>query len=161
LKQTLFTIGYMGFTPDIFIHTLNASGVMCLIDTRELAISRKRGFSKNALRENLESSGIKYRHFSALGSPKLHRHAVRRSGDYATFFSQVREHLSTEPALLQLDQVAEIAVATPTCLMCCCEDWQFCHRRCIVEAFASKGAFEISHIINPLRTLTAKPERAA
>jgi uncharacterized protein (DUF488 family) len=52
-----------------------------LLDIREIPISRRRGFSKTALRQTVEGAGIAYRHERRLGSPKVLRHKLRSDGD--------------------------------------------------------------------------------
>jgi hypothetical protein len=47
-------------------------------------LSRKKGFSKTALRERLEAEGIAYFHFVELGDPKPGRDAAR-AGRFAEF----------------------------------------------------------------------------
>jgi hypothetical protein len=50
IKQTILaTIGYEGADVDDFVATLRSAGIRRLIDVRELAISRRRGFAKRAL----------------------------------------------------------------------------------------------------------------
>ena len=48
----LFTIGYEGADPDRFVTALKGAGVAAIADVRAVALSRKRGFSKNALRKS-------------------------------------------------------------------------------------------------------------
>ncbi len=57
---TVFTIGYEGTDVDQIVAILRAVGVNVLADVRAVAVSRKRGFSKNALRSRLEAEGIAY-----------------------------------------------------------------------------------------------------
>lgn len=71
----LFTIGYEGRVVDSFVEDLGNAGVEVLVDVRELAQSRKRGFSKTALSALLDEAGIEYRllqvtRLSARLSPK-------------------------------------------------------------------------------------------
>ncbi len=86
MKQKLYTIGYTGFGISEFVDTLLEHEIECLIDIREIPLSRKKGFSKTALTENLESVGIKYSHFRSLGSPRIDRHELRETGDFSQFF---------------------------------------------------------------------------
>ena len=73
--MTLFNIGYEGRSLDDFIAALRAAGVTLLADVRDAPISRKPGFSKNALANALQEQGIAYRHIRALGCPKPVRDA--------------------------------------------------------------------------------------
>lgn len=58
--KTVYTIGYEGTDIERFVKTLTAVGVEAVADVRAVPLSRKKGFSKNSLREHLESAGIKY-----------------------------------------------------------------------------------------------------
>lgn len=56
--KKMFTIGYEGASVDQLIDTLLNLGVEVLADVRELPLSRKKGLSKNSLRERLNEVGI-------------------------------------------------------------------------------------------------------
>ena len=56
----ILTIGYEGASVEGFLQTLKASGVTQLLDVRELPLSRRKGFSKNALASMLILAGIGY-----------------------------------------------------------------------------------------------------
>jgi uncharacterized protein (DUF488 family) len=49
-KSELLTIGYEGREINEFVKYLKQYNISCLIDIREIPISRKKGFSKSALR---------------------------------------------------------------------------------------------------------------
>ena len=104
MKRRLYTIGYTGFSSPEFILTLIENGIECLIDARELPISRKPGFSKSAMQRGLENAGIEYRHFHLLGSPRAARHELRRTGDFDYFFVKVHKHIATSDATRQLQE---------------------------------------------------------
>jgi uncharacterized protein (DUF488 family) len=146
LKRKIYSIGYTGFSVQDFVTKLAESGVQCLVDTRELPISRKKGFAKSALQSHLQDADIEYRHFRWLGSPRADRHEVRTTGDYVTFFSSVRRHLTTDEAATAIQDVIEIARTKTSCLMCCCSDWRLCHRSCVVEAITSRTYFSVEHL---------------
>ena len=54
----IMTIGYEGLTQRKFLDLVRRCGVDRIIDVRELAVSRRVGFSKNALSNFLEKAGI-------------------------------------------------------------------------------------------------------
>jgi uncharacterized protein (DUF488 family) len=143
--KQLFTIGYEGANLNDFLETLIGCGITQLIDVREVPISRKAGFSKNALREALEASGIRYLHIKALGDPKPGRDAARR-GDYTTFrriYLKHLERLEAQEALV----FAEKRVATRTsCLLCFERDNANCHRSIIADRLALHRGFTVRHI---------------
>lgn len=66
--NTVYTIGYEGTDIERFVQTLKAVGIEVLADVRAVALSRKKGFSKTALRNNLAEAGIEYIHLNALGT---------------------------------------------------------------------------------------------
>ena len=109
-------------------------------------MSRKAGFSKSALRDHLQSVGIGYRHFRFLGSPKALRHEVRETGDYLRFFRGVRKHLKLAHSLEELKESIQIARRERSCLMCCCPNWEQCHRKCVVDAVLELSYFSLDHI---------------
>ena len=98
----LFTIGYEGADPERFMTALQDAGVSVLADVRAVALSRKRGFSKNALREGVERAGMDYRHFIALGTPKPGRDAAR-AGDAAPMARIYSDEVLAESKLDAVD----------------------------------------------------------
>ena len=130
--RKLYTIGYEGMELHSFIGTLKAYDVDILLDVRELPASRKRGFSKSALRAALEAEGIEYRHEKPLGTPKAIRHQVRIDGDYKRFFRAFGRHLAKQDDVLErLAKELKGNVA----LMCWEHDYTTCHRLPVSKRF--------------------------
>jgi uncharacterized protein (DUF488 family) len=159
MNRKLFTIGYTGFNVDEFVGTLKHQAIDCLIDVREIPLSRKRGFSKGALAERLEQSGIGYRHLRLLGSPRSLRHEVRGTADFETFFAGVNRHLSERKSQVQITEAINVARHTRSCLMCCCSDWRYCHRKCVVDEILKRSFFFVEHLT--LRVETSIDKKAA
>jgi uncharacterized protein (DUF488 family) len=67
----VLTIGYEGAALEDFLSTLKRARVSLLLDVREIALSRRKGFSKSALSAALSSFGIDYRHERALAGEVL------------------------------------------------------------------------------------------
>jgi uncharacterized protein (DUF488 family) len=123
----IWTIGYEKVGVPDFIATLKAAKIKTLIDVREVANSRRAGFSKKALAASLDEVGIAYIHMKPLGTPKLGREAARR-GDTKTM-TRIFEGKMAEPeSQLSLAETASIAKKGRTCLMCLEHDWRGCHR---------------------------------
>src|SRR5215207_10357401 len=129
-KRTLFTIGYEGADVDRFLATV--------ADVRAVALSRKKGFSKNQLRDNLAEAQIGYRHFIDLGTPKAGRDAAR-AGDTGRMHRIFCEQLASGAAQAQLEELAELAGKEPICLLCFERDPAQCHRRIVAERLAKRG----------------------
>jgi uncharacterized protein (DUF488 family) len=138
-KPRIFTIGYEGADADRFLATLKQEGVATLADVRAVALSRKRGFSKSALRDALAGQGIGYEHFITLGTPKEGRQAAR-AGD-AELMRRIYcdEVLATEPAQEALRDLEALAQAQPVCLLCFERDPAHCHRRILAQRLGERG----------------------
>lgn len=136
--MTIFSIGYEGRTVDEFIRDLASHRIELLVDIRELPLSRKRGFSKSTLSAVLQESGIGYRHMRELGTPRVLRDELRRTGDYEGFFRGYAEHLSSQgPAL---DELAALARKKRLCLICFEKDPSKCHRSVLASRFMSRDS---------------------
>jgi Protein of unknown function, DUF488 len=81
--KSIWTIGYERVGPGDFVAALEAAKIKTLIDVRDVANSRRAGFSKRALMASLSEAGIAYVHLKALGTPKAGREAARK-GDVKT-----------------------------------------------------------------------------
>lgn len=139
----LYTIGYEGADLDDFLATLKRARTNVLLDVRELPISRRKGFSKTALKEALAKAGIEYRHEKQLGSPKTVRHQLREDWNYPRFFRAYDKHLSQQMDLLeQLTQEIKGNVA----LMCYEKDHTTCHRASVVNELAKMLDLEPVHL---------------
>jgi uncharacterized protein (DUF488 family) len=133
-KRPLFTIGYSGHTIASFIEALQAENVSLLLDIRMTPISRKKGFSKSALRQALEDSGIQYQHIRTLGSPRELRYDLYATKDYDTFFDSYRAYLADQTQ--SLSAAAELVTTERVCLMCVEQHSQECHRSVVAEVIA-------------------------
>ena len=139
MAKTLFTIGYEGLDPERLTGALKDAGVARLVDVRAVANSRKRGFSKGALKAGLEEAGLGYDHLRSLGTPKAGRQAARAHDAALMRRIYCEEVLDTADGGLALDALAELAQAAPICLLCFERDPALCHRRILAERLASKG----------------------
>lgn len=70
VQAALYTIGYEGAEIGSFVAALTAAGVSVVVDIRDVAHSRKPGFSKSSLRQHLTTAGLGYVHLRDLGDPK-------------------------------------------------------------------------------------------
>ncbi len=143
--KELFSIGYEKAAPADFLATLKARGVATVADLRDLPLSRRAGFSKRQLQAAVEAAGMRYVHLRALGTPPEGREANRRR-DWDRFWRIVEERLASAEAELDLQRLAEIAVAAPTCLLCYEADWHICHRRRVGEILAERHGFALTHL---------------
>lgn len=140
----LFTFGYEGLDIAAFVARLHDAQVRLIVDVRELPLSRKKGFSKNALREQLAAAGIGYVHTPSLGCPKKIRDQYRADGDWARYTRDFLAYLQTQDASVR--ELARQARATTACLVCFEADYSMCHRTYVARAAQRFGAPVIKHL---------------
>ena len=142
----VLTIGYEGREIDEFVSRLKNHNVTRLVDVREIPLSRKRGFSKSALKERLESEDIEYVHLRSLGSPSEIRNKLKTDWDYDDFFQAYEEHLSqNQDAIVEVHHYVTNGI---TCIMCFERMYDKCHRSIVaskVKEYDGNG-LKITHI---------------
>jgi uncharacterized protein (DUF488 family) len=140
----LYTLGYEGFDVAAFIARLKEIGVKAIVDVRELPLSRKKGFSKTALRESLAQAGIAYFHVPALGCPKDIRDRYRADRDWNSYTHDFLAYLQTQGASSR--ELSKLAKATTACLICFEADHEGCHRTYVARAAHRLGAPSVVHL---------------
>lgn len=136
-EKVFFTIGYEGLDPDSFMARLRRHGVEQLIDIRERASSRKKGFSKTPLSNRLAEEGMGYIHIRGAGAPPEIRNPRKETGDLRTFLDSYSKHLDDNPDAVEA--VHEAAMVKPSVLMCFEADYRQCHRSMLSTRLASLG----------------------
>jgi uncharacterized protein (DUF488 family) len=141
------SIGYERYRVNTdFAARLRDAGVECLIDVRQLPISRRRGFAKSALAEAIAGVGVEYVHMRELGNPKPTRD-LYKSGRTEEGRAGYEGYLLGEQhaALVKLaSRLAERRCA----LMCVEHDAHVCHRSVIFDALRDElgVAVEVAEI---------------
>lgn len=131
MSEELFTIGYEGIDIDNFITHLKDNAIDCLLDIREIPLSRKCGFSKTALSERLSQENIYYVHFGELGSPKPIREKLKANRDYSAFFKKMDKYLASK---IETIENAYYYVREKTCCLMCFERLAAtCHRKIVAR----------------------------
>lgn len=145
-KNELLTIGYEGREIDEFIERLKQFNISRLIDVREIPRSRKKGFSKSALRERLQDEHIEYVHIKALGSPSSIRNKLKSDWDYGYFFKAYSKYLSHNMELVK--EVYEYISNGTNCIMCFERSYEKCHRFAVANKIKEYGGngLKIKHI---------------
>jgi len=145
--KTLATIGYENATVPRFLETLKEADVDLLVDVRAVASSRKPGFAKSKLAENVGSVGIEYLHLRGLGTPADGR-AAARSGRHEEMHAIFREHLETSEAQDDLERLAELVRAgRRVCLLCLEADPAHCHRTLVAEALQERVPVKVQDLM--------------
>jgi uncharacterized protein (DUF488 family) len=136
--RTFFTAGYERTTLPGLIAALKEHGVKRVIDTRDVANSRRAGFSKKMLAASLDEEGIGYIHLRALGTPKAGRLA-NRAGRMDEFRRIYEASFQRPEAQLALLECADLCRDQPSALLCFCGDASKCHRSRIAEGLEELG----------------------
>jgi uncharacterized protein (DUF488 family) len=153
--MTFFTIGYEGLDIDSFMSLLAEYDVDTVVDVREVALSRKPGFSKKALTNVLNLSGREYVHMVDLGCPKLVRDRYREDRNWKQYTEGFLKHLNTqEDAIAELSALAE----SSNCVLLCYEaDYNYCLRSMVANAVKDYCGAHVTHIKAASGAKTANP----
>jgi uncharacterized protein (DUF488 family) len=130
-------VGYEGKTIEQLVADLTALEVTTLVDVRLNAISRKKGFSKRALAENLDAAGISYQHRPELGNARDNRAGFAeewRSDVGRAARAIYTDSLTSRDAAAAIDALADLALREKVALLCFESSELHCHRR---EALAA------------------------
>lgn len=141
----LYTIGYEKVGQADFVAALRAAKVKTLVDVREVANSRRAGFSKKSLAAALDEAGIAYIHMKSLGTPKLGREAARK-GDTPTMTRIFEAKLVEPESQLALAETADLAKRGRTCIMCLEHDWRGCHRAIVARHIEDEFGLTPEHL---------------
>jgi uncharacterized protein (DUF488 family) len=151
----LYTIGHSNRTLGEFVSLLSENGVKVLVDVRSWPSSKSNPqFSQEALRETLQSAGIKYVWLGkelggyrnqglGEGSPNK---AWRSKG-----FRNYADHTYTEEFITGIRKLLSISENEKTAYMCAERFYWRCHRRIISDYLKTKG-HQITHIIDKEQT---------
>jgi uncharacterized protein (DUF488 family) len=159
--KTIFTIGYEGTDIDRFVKTLIAVGIDAVADVRAIPLSRKKGFSKNTLRDRLAEAGIQYLPMQSLGDPKPGREAAK-AGDYEAFRTIYSAHIDQPDVSSAVAELALEAQEMKVCLLCFERDPKTCHRMIVGERMEPFG-YSMMHLYgdDPERYVRNKDRLAA
>lgn len=143
-----FTLGYQLRDLSEFISELQDAQVDLVVDVRETPWSRKKGFSKTALRDGLAQANIGYLHARFAGNPKeLRRSAV----DHQDCLEKYEDYLERSPAVLeQLTELVREGVgdARRICFICYERHPADCHRKILLERWRRdrRTAIPVRHL---------------
>ena len=139
---TFFTIGYEGQAIGNFLDKLHSSHIEVFVDVRNNAHSRKRGFSKKALKQAVENLGIKYVHIPELGIPS----SLRKEMGEDKSNKELLNYYSTKIIPKQTDAIAQLKETVShysrIVLVCFEKDYHTCHRHKITEFLKKDNSIE-------------------
>jgi uncharacterized protein (DUF488 family) len=140
----IYTIGYEGISLDTFMALLADQGIDTIVDVREMPLSRKPGFSKTALANVLNLSGLEYVHMVKLGCPRAVRDRYKADGDWNAYTRGFLSYLKTQQTAIA--ELSAMAASAECALLCYEADYNFCHRSMVANAVRDYCGAEIRHI---------------
>lgn len=149
MSCTLHTIGHSTRSIEEFIALLREHGIELLVDVRSIPGSRRvPQFGKEKLRASLEQAGIEYLWMPQLGGRRKTSPDSRNTAWRHPAFRGYADYMETDEFALALDELATVACAVPTAMMCAEAVWWRCHRSMIADAMKWAG-FDVLHIMGP------------
>jgi len=141
------TVGHSTHSADRFIELLRVHGIRQLADVRSLPQSRRHPqFGQAALADSLESAGIVYRHFPALGGMRRPRPDSINTALREPAFRGYADHMQSKEFDEGLRALDGFARSAHTTVMCAEALWWQCHRRLLADALLVRGVI-VQHII--------------
>ncbi len=139
-RTDLWTIGHSSRTIDEFVGLLQAHKIECVADVRRHAGSRKHPqFNPQALARSLHDEGIDYVAMPALGGRRpTHEdspHTVWRNPSFRGY----ADYMDSPQFDEALAELASLACAKRTAMMCSEAVWWRCHRSMISDALKANG----------------------
>ena len=145
----LFTIGHSTRSIEEFLALLKEHEIELLADVRSIPGSRRvPQFGNEALQASLEGAGIEYYWMPGLGGRRKTSPDSLNTAWRHPAFRGYADYMETDEFALALDELANIACAVPTVIMCAEAVWWRCHRSMIADAMKWAG-FEVLHIMAP------------
>jgi hypothetical protein len=138
-ENKVFTLGYEGRDLEDVLQNVQRHRIEQVIDVREKASSRKRGFAAAELRQALAKIGVVYTHLPDLGCSSASRRALWRGAPLEDFLDDYRRSLAQRPEAFA-DLVQRIRSAS-TLILCMERDWSQCHRAVLSERLNAVGIF--------------------
>lgn len=149
--DTIFSIGYSGFTIDDFVSTLMSNNITLLVDVRSQPYSRiYADYNKEILEAKLTSNGIYYRNFSKEFGAKQENRAFFSKEGYLDFdmFSKSKEF---QDGFKRLEK--SLASGYRIALMCAEKDPFNCHRTILVSRTFHDAGYKVIHLLPGSRSI--------
>lgn len=145
--QSLYSLGYQLRDIDEFLQALHAARIDAVVDVRLTAFSRKAGFSKGRLSDELGGLGIDYFHADFAGNPRELR---RGSDSHAEVLENFEAYLEQNPSVVSelATMVRKIGNHRRVCFICYERHPDDCHRGVLVRAWRGLADrdFPVDHL---------------
>jgi len=137
-ESLICSIGYEGISIEAYLNRLIQMNIDVVCDVRKNPLSRKFGFSKNALKNALSCMGIDYIHFRDLGISSDKRQELNSQSDYDNLFNEY-ENSTLKDQQHTLSEIQGLIDSGKRIALLCYERLpQQCHRTRILNSLLSK-----------------------
>jgi uncharacterized protein (DUF488 family) len=139
-KPVLYTIGHSTRPVEAFLALLEAHGVQKLVDVRTIPRSRHNPqYDQPALRESLQTAGIRYEHLRKLGGLRHARPDSPNTGWTNASFRGYADYMGTSDFREALRRLEDQARGRRVAIMCAEGFVARCHRSLIADALTVDG----------------------
>ena len=144
---SIWTIGHSTRSIDEFVDLLREFEIRVLVDVRHYPGSRRYPhFHREALSRSLGEAGIRYEHMVELGGRRTARPDSRNLAWRNASFRGYADYMESEPFLVGVERLLDIARGARTAIMCSEAVWWRCHRSMIADLLKAKGV-TVLHIL--------------
>lgn len=145
MVDTVFSIGYSGFSVNDFINALKSNKISLVIDVRSMPYSQYfSDYNKDNIEQSLKSSGIYYRNYAEEFGARQEERKYYTSQGYLDFelFAKSPSFLSGFDKLVKsMEQDYSFA------LMCAEKDPINCHRTILVARAFHEAGYKVVHLL--------------
>lgn len=152
--DTIYSIGYSGFSIKNFVNTLQSNQVSLLVDVRSQPYSQHfPDYSKDSLEKTLKDSGIYYRNYAKEFGARQEERKYYTNEGYLDFelFAKSSLYLSGYEKLINSMKRDYRFV-----LMCAEKDPFNCHRAILVSRSFHDAGYKVIHLLPNNKTITQK-----
>jgi uncharacterized protein (DUF488 family) len=154
MRRAIYTLGHSTHAADSFLSLLRAHEIRRIADVRLIPKSaRYPHFAAERLAPLLESAGVEYRHFPALGGHRRPRRDSINTAWRVDAFRGYADYMATEAFRGAVESLLEFSEEGRTAAMCAEAVWWQCHRRLLADALLVRGV-PVLHILS---TAAPKP----
>jgi len=144
-ENIIFTTGYERESVESFFSKVLQAQIETIIDVRSNPVSRKYGFSKNALKRFCAKFDIEYWHIPEVGIPSRMRENLTSEDEYKRVFLEYETEIL--PGLkTHLKKIEQLARNKPSVLVCFERNANYCHRSYLARSVNEQLGFAVKHI---------------
>ena len=154
MVDTVYTIGYSGFSVNDFVATLKANHISLIVDVRSQPYSQWfSDYNRETLEKTLKQAGIYYRNYAAEFGARQENRSYYSSEGYLDFGK-----FAKSPQFLQGYKKLVKSMKQNYCfaLMCAEKDPFNCHRAILVSRAFHEAGYKVVHLMPKGMKMTQK-----